>query len=282
MVYLKLLRVKHYMKNLLIFFPLIFSLNLFQSSLWGYSVIGFVFFSLLTSVVYMINDIKDKEDDSKHPTKKNRPIASGKVSIQTARFISLFLFLISMASLFALFSLQGNIGIVLFPTLYLINNFIYTYKIKQIPILDVLSIAVGFLFRVLFGSALIDVYVSPFLYLTILTLAFYMGYGKRRGEYHLPHKRKVLNHYPLAFLEKSMTMCVTLAIVFYVMWGLRLSDDYWVLMITTPLILLILMRYNFVIEGDSDGDPVEVMVKDKFLFTSIIFYGVSLIILLYR
>ncbi|MCL1949868.1 MAG: UbiA prenyltransferase family protein [Turicibacter sp.] len=281
MLYFKLLRVNHYLKNLLIFLPLIFSINFFNLPYFILVATGFLSFSLLASAIYIINDIKDRHEDAMHPTKKMRPISSGEIPIRTGISIGVFLLAAAFIGGLALFQIQESPGILIFPFLYLLNNYAYTFKIKQIPILDVLSIAVGFLFRVMFGASIINVPVSPFLYLTILTLAFYMGYGKRRGEYKAAHQRKSLQRYSLKFLEKNMTMCVTLAIVFYVMWTLALSDDYMILMVTTPLILLILMRYNFILEGQSDGDPIEVVIKDRLLFGSVAAYGGVLITLLY-
>jgi len=277
MTYVKLFRVKHYIKNVLIFFPLIFSLNLFEVSLFVDTLLGFMSFSLLASVVYMLNDIQDVEEDRRHPTKKNRPIASGAVAVGTARYLALLLLALSLG----LMSWLGSFRVLGWLLLYLLNNLLYTYKLKTLPILDVFSIAVGFLLRIVFGAAIIGVSVSPFLYLTVLALAFYMGYGKRRGEYHHKYQREVLSGYDFNFLEKSMTSCQVLAVVFYVMWSLQLRDDYAILMITAPLVLLILMRYSLMIETVTDGDPVEVIFKDKILLTSATLYGSVLLLLLY-
>ena len=282
MVYLKLFRMKHYIKNILIFFPLIFSLNLFDLLLFLWTMLGFISFSLLTSSVYVMNDLKDKEEDRKHPTKKHRPIACGKVSAGQAVAWAIGLFVMAVVSTVALAVFRDNFFLLLFFLLYLINNLLYGYRLKQLPIFDVLSIAVGFLFRVMYGAAMIGVEVSPFLYLTVLFLAFYLGYGKRKGEYINQHQRQVLGKYQLSFLEKSMTSCLSLILVFYVMWALELGDNYTILKVTVPLVMFILMRYNLIIEGDSDGDPVEVIFKDKLLLWSGVSYVSVLLFLLYH
>lgn len=281
MVYLKLLRVKHYLKNLLIFFPLLFSLNLFEPIKLLATVMGFISFSLLTSVVYIFNDIKDMEEDRNHLSKRNRPLASGAVSISKAVAIASFIGIFAVASLVLLWTVKGNWGIFLFFFLYLANNALYTCLLKQLPILDVGSIAVGFLLRVMFGASIISVSVSPFLYLTILMGALYFGFGKRLGEYRQAYKRQVLKRYEQGFLEKIMTLCLGLTVMFYCLWTLHLGDGYAILKATVPIILLLFMRYQLLIERGGDGDPIEAVWRDKWLMGSSMGYGALLVFLLY-
>lgn len=281
MVYFKLFRIKHLIKNGLIFFPLIFSLSLFNLSALFYVSVGFIGFSFLTSCVYVLNDLKDKQEDEKHPTKKYRPIACGKISPTQAHIFIVLLFLGANVLISGLAIMLNNFWIFAFFLLYFLNNLLYTYRLKQFPILDVFSIAIGFLLRVMFGAAIANVSVSPFLYLTVLAFAVYLGYGKRKGEYKNQHRRQVLNKYPIAFLEKSMTNCLSLTLVFYVLWALELGDNYLILKLTVPIILFILMRYNLVIEENSEADPIEVIYQDRPLLFSSGSYLFLLLFLLY-
>ena len=280
-MYLKLLRVKHYIKNLLIFFPLIFSLNVFEPLKFWATVLGFLAFSLLASVVYILNDVQDREEDKKHETKRHRPLATGAISVKKALLIATLMGLLAIAFTLLLWAVKERAEIFLFFLLYLVNNLLYTWRLKRIPLLDVGSIAAGFLLRVLFGAAIIGTTVSPFLYLTILTGAFYFGFGKRLGEYRQAAKRQVLKRYCASFLEKNMTLCLGLTLVFYGLWALQLGDDYLILKVTLPLILLMFMRYQLLIERGSDGDPIEVVWRDKWLVSSAFGYATILMGLLY-
>jgi len=288
MKYFKLFRIKHYVKNLIIFLPLVFSGYLLNVSNFISVVIGFSSFSLITSFVYIINDINDIEYDRKHPVKCKRPIPSGAISIRIARLLGICSLIVSLFLLFYLLNAQRNIFIFINLVLYLLNNLLYTYKLKQIAILDVFSIVVGFLIRSFFGAAIINVSVSSLLYLTIMALAFYLGYGKRRNEINVMKNgetRKVLENYNFSFLDKNMNICVTLAVVFYSLWVLEMDSVFvsniFSLITTVPIILIILMRYSLVIEGDSDGDPTEVIFGDKLLVGLTLFYAMYLLVILY-
>ncbi|MCL1924513.1 MAG: UbiA prenyltransferase family protein [Defluviitaleaceae bacterium] len=281
MVYIKLFRVKHYIKNILILLPLFFSLNLFVPRLFIFSIFGFISFCLLTSTVYIINDIKDKEEDAKHPTKKYRPIASNKISTKKAFGLAIAAIILAFASTIYLSILINQFSPLMFAFLYFANNILYSNIFKKYTIFDILSIAFGFLLRVLYGAAIIYVEVSPFLYLTILSFSMYLGYGKRKGELRNKHIRQVLKKYSQNFLEKYMTIYLALTLVFYSVWALNIGENYLVLKITMPVVMFILMRYSIVIDGDSEGDPVEVIFKDKMLVFSSITYIAILAFLLY-
>ena len=180
MEYIKLMRMKHYIKNMLIFLPLFFSKNILDIKLLINTIIGFIVFSILTSIVYIFNDILDVEQDKKHPQKSNRPIASGKISIKKAYIFLSILALVDI--LIAIFALKLSILGSIFALGYLVMNLCYSTKLKRVPILDVTIISLGFLIRLLFGSAVTGIEVSNLLYLTVLAVSFYLGLGKRRNE----------------------------------------------------------------------------------------------------
>lgn len=267
--YIKLLRVNHYIKNLLIFLPLFFSENLMNIDKLIMVVSAFLSFSFMASTIYIINDIKDIEKDKKHLTKKNRPIASGEISIPKAKIIAVVLFIISLAILsFVCINFNGNLNLSIFYILlYFILNLAYTFKLKEQPIIDIIILATGFVLRVMLGGAIIDIEISSWLYLTIFAISFYLGLGKRRNEYVKYQKdttRSVLKYYNKEFLDKNMYLCMALAIAFYALWA---KDYNSITMIwTVPIVMIMAMKYSYNIENEnSDGDPTDVILKDKFL-----------------
>lgn len=282
--YLNLIRVKHYLKNGLIFLPLLFSGNLFDYSNLFTCIISFFIFSFTASIVYILNDIKDCEKDKLHKTKKNRPIASGAISLKEAILLILFLLILIICLL-----LIANINFksILLLIIYFIINFGYSFGLKNIPILDITILTAGFVIRVLFGGAIVNIAVSNWLLLTVFSMAFYLALGKRRNEIKMINKdetRIVLKYYNIEFLDKFMYVTLSMAIVFYSLWSVdavvinRLSKN---LVWSVPFMILICMRYSMIIETDSDGDPVEVVMKDKVLLSLICVYILFLFLLLY-
>ncbi len=276
--YLKLMRVKHYIKNILIFLPLIFSNNLFNFIKLNNCIWAFIVFSLACSIIYIFNDIKDIEKDKLHPKKKERPLASGKVSIKEAIILIILLVLLVIGGMFYL---KASIYSILLVVIYIILNIGYSICLKNIPLLDIIVLVSGFLIRVLYGASIIDVNVSNWLYLTIMALSFYLVLGKRRNEIMMTDKntRKVLKYYNKDFLDKNMYMCLSLAIVFYALWAVTIENSY--LVLTVPLIIIVCMRYSMLIEQENFGDPVEVVLSDKVIISLILLYGILIFTILY-
>lgn len=277
--YLKLARVHHYIKNLFIFFPLFFSHNLLNSGLFFKCFIGFLSFSFLTSAVYIINDICDIEKDKVHPKKKKRPIASGAVSVKSAVVFLSILVLLSGA--LCILCCKDNFGGYVFLLMYLIFNVFYSFGGKNIPIVDIAVLASGFLLRLLYGSAVSKIQISGWLYLTVLALSFYLGLGKRRNELKLGGEtRAVLKYYTYEFLDKMMYMFMAIAIVFYSLWsnGQSYSNN---VIWTVPIVMLICMRYSLIVEGESYGDPVDVILSDKVILTLVGIYAAMMFGIMY-
>ena len=282
--YLKLMRIQHYIKNFLIFLPLIFSLNFYDLTMDLKVILGFVVFSLTCSIVYIINDIHDMDKDKMHPKKCKRPIAAGKVSKKEAYLLSVAL-LIIIAIINVMAGLNLFSMVILF--IYLILNVLYTLKLKNVPLIDVIILVLCYVIRVVYGAVLINVFVSYWLYLTIISFAFYLSLGKRRNELDMKdisgeneNTREVLKYYTKGFLDKNMYMCLALTIVFYSLWCVDTSTiekfnvNY--LMFTIPLLIIICMKYSLNIEGDSYGDPVEVLLADKVLIILVVLYVISM------
>ena len=283
--YLKLMRVHHYLKNILIFLPLVFSQNLLNIDLLIKTIFGFFAFSILSSIVYVINDIQDVEKDRKHPTKCKRPIASGAVSVKEARILAI---IIAIAGIILNYLACGtNINAWILSILYVGLNFAYSMGLKNCPIVDITILVSGFLFRVLYGSAITEIIVSNWLYLTIIAMSFYLGLGKRRNELNTQgsKSRKVLKYYNHEFLDKNMYMCLGLTIVFYSLWCVDSTtiEKYpnnnlvW----TVPLVMIICMKYSLNVEGESDGDPVSVLLNDKILIGLTLLYVLIVLFIIY-
>ena len=176
--HIRLLRPKHYLKNVLVLLPLFFSGRFFERALLGAAAAGFAAFCLLSSFIYIINDVRDVESDRRHPTKCRRPIASGAVSVHAA---------LTLAA--ALAAAVTAIGVLArFPAggwgcmaVYLLVNLGYSFGLKNVPILDIALLVSGFLLRVLFGAAVTGIGISSWLYLTVVSVSFYLALGKRRG-----------------------------------------------------------------------------------------------------
>jgi 4-hydroxybenzoate polyprenyltransferase len=171
--------------------------------------------------------------------------------------------------------------------LYFFINLSYSFGLKNIPIVDIIILASGYVIRVLFGAVIIDVEVSVWLYLTVTTGAFYMGLGKRRNEIikNGNETRTVMRFYSHNFLDKNMYMCQALCLVFYALWSVdpitiqRLNTNAFVY--TIPLVLIILLKYSFNIEADSDGDPTSIVLQDKILLLLCIIYVITAFCIVY-
>ncbi len=283
MEYLKLMRPKHYIKNFLIFLPLLFSGKFFSLSNLLITLGGVLCFSLVASSIYIINDIKDKEKDKKHKTKCKRPIAAGKISVRNALiFMVCLLIIVALLVIILNFSLLsiGYLG------LYFLLNLLYSLGLKNVPLVDIVILVSGFVIRVLFGASLLAITVSNWLYLTVIAISFYLGLGKRRNEIvkNGSKTRNVLKYYSKDFLDKNMYMFLTMTIIFYSLWTTDLSivsKSNNLLIWTVPLVIIICMKYSMDIEGESDGDPVEVIVHDKAIMALGLVYVLFLIMILY-
>lgn len=278
--YLKLLRVKHYLKNLLVFAPLFFSMKFFNSEYLIKNIIGFIIFSLVSSIVYIINDINDIEKDRNHPEKKNRPLASGRVKKHVALIVAILLFTLSIllgvlikSTVYSYLAVYG----------YLIVNVAYSVKLKNIPIVDVSIIVIGFILRTIYGGLIVDVVISNWLILTVISFSYYLALGKRRNELtsNGNKSRGVLEFYNSDFLDKMMYVMLTLFIVFYSLWTMSISSNENILIWSVLWVIIIVMRYSLIIEGNSYGDPAEVLLSDWILISLSLLYGIFMFLTLY-
>lgn len=285
--YLKLIRVKHWLKNGLVFLPIFFSTNLLNTKYVIMSLVAFFAFSFISSIVYVLNDIQDVEKDRLHPIKKKRPLAARTISMTAAKVTIGVLIIFTLSLITFIYLKTKHLGTILIPLTYLILNILYSCGLKNIPIIDVVILVSGFVFRVMFGGVTTSIEVSKWLYLMIIFGAFYLGFGKRRNEIikNGEKSRKVLELYNKDFLDKNMYVALALAIVAYSLWCVdpttiaRIGNDY--LFWTIPLIMVILQLYSLNIEGNSHGDPIEVILSDKPLLITTVLYVIIMVFLLY-
>lgn len=284
--YFKLLRIKSYIKNVLILLPAIFSKKLLDASVLSKLIFGVVAFCALSSAVYIFNDLCDCKKDKLHPKKCNRPIANGEISHKLSIFIMVACLVVSVV--FNYFSC----GLAVVPWIiflaYLVQNVLYSLKLKHIPILDIIILVAGFLMRVFYGSEIINVSVSNWLYLTVLAISFYLGLGKRRNEFVVSgeeNSRSVLCFYNYDFLDKNMYVCSGLAIVFYSLWcvdattiaSFGSNKMIW----TIPLVILICITYSLSAEKCEVDDPVDIIFDNKLILLLGLIYAVVVIGIVY-
>ncbi len=223
MIFLKLIRIRHWSKNLFLFLPVFFAGELANIQSYHKLFIGFITFSLVASTIYIFNDLLDLEEDRAHPINKNRPLASGKINKKTAIIVAVIL-LISSFIITNIFFQNKGLFILL---IYFGMNILYSVKLKTIPILDVFILATGFILRITYGGVLTDTLISKWLVLMVFLLSLFMGFAKRRSDLVISQKntkkRKSLNGYNVMFLDSVILINVGISIVCHIMY--TVSDD---------------------------------------------------------
>ena len=281
---LQLMKIKHYIKNTIVFIPLIFSLKIIN----GYDIIptlfAFISFCLISSAVYVFNDIVDSEKDKLHPIKRKRPIASGLIPLSFAWKLFIFLTLISV-----MISISVNSLVLISIISYLLLNIWYSLQLKYLPILDVVCIALGFILRILAGCAAI--YVPPSALVILLTFftSMFFTFSKRKLEYQLIENkqncRKSIAEYNEALLNHYVSINAILSIAFYFTYMLdsvtieRAGTSY--LYITViPFSIIIFRLLLKIFTCANNDDPSEFIYKDKTIKTLFILYFITLSLIL--
>jgi len=280
------LRPQQWVKNFLLFAGLIFSQNLGRVDFVLKTAAGFALFCLLSSSVYILNDILDVESDRKHPLKSSRPIASGKIKIPTAilLFISLAVFALGLSvwlsPLFALTAIS-----------YFVLNLIYSLYLKHVVIIDVMCIALGFVIRAVAGAVLIGVEISAWLVVCTTLLALFLGFGKRRHELLLletqaTNHRKSLSEYSPYFLDQMISVVTASTVVAYAFYTLspevvlKLGTKH--MDLTIPFVLYGVFRYLYLIhQKEGGGSPTRMLLTDKPILINIILWLMAVILIVY-
>ncbi|MCB0191598.1 MAG: decaprenyl-phosphate phosphoribosyltransferase [Anaerolineae bacterium] len=278
------LRPKQWTKNGFIFTPLIFDVKLFQFEPLLNSIIGFFILCLISGTVYLVNDLVDIEKDRNHPIKKNRPIPAGQVPIKIAIIAAIILPAICLPISYILEPMFG-----LIVTGYLILQIAYSFILKNIVIIDVLTIALGFVFRVASGVPLVQAErFSPWLYVFTVLLALFLGFGKRRQELVLLNgqstTRAILNQYNLPFLDSMMSIVTTGTIItyaFYTFSAPNLPDNH-LMMLSIPFVMYGIFRYLHIVHVQGNGGaPDEVLLTDLPLQITLVLFMITVFLILY-
>ena len=282
---IKTMRLRQWTKNGFVFFGLIFDKQLFRPEPFLRTLEGFFLFCLISSAVYLLNDIADIEADRQHPEKKYRPLASGALPVGLALGAAIVLALIAL--LLGYWMAPAFAGIL---AIYLILNVLYSIWLKHIPILDVLIISSGFVLRVAAGVALITVErFSPWLYVITTLFSLYIGLGKRRAEMNLLAEaasahRKVLDGYTIPLLDQYITIVSGMTIIAYSLYtfsapNLPVNHS---MMLTIPFVVYGIFRYLQLIQtGHAAGAPDEVALKDRALQITVLLWGLAVIAVFY-
>lgn len=282
--WLKELRITHYLKNCLLFVPAFFGGVLMQGDLWMTLLAAFACFCMGASAVYLMNDIKDVEKDRMHPRKKDRPIAAGEIGIGNAAAVAAALLILSYVGLIVLVDAPAKNAALLVFSGYLAVNVLYSIAgCKKIPLMDVAILVFGFYLRVLMGAVLTGVKISSWLYLVVISGAFYLAFGKRRNELKFAgsESRDVLSGYAEGFLDKVMYACMTMTNVFFALWCTQIGENQ-SCMILVPILMLICFKYSMDLEKENnDGDPMNVILHDKVLLLLGVLFVVLMFGLLY-
>lgn len=282
---LQTMRPKQWIKNVFIFGALVFDNKLFDPAYFLRTLAAFVMFCLVSSTVYIINDLGDIKKDRLHPIKRNRPLASGRLKppVAVGGVVGILVVLLPLA-----FALDLSFGII--ALVYLVNNLLYTFWLKDVVIIDVLSIAAGFVLRVGAGVAVIPTErFSPWIYVCMTLLALFLGFGKRRHELALlatdaNNHRQVLDDYNLPFLDEMMGVVTASTVMAYATYtfsaeGLPSNHS---MMLTVPFVLYAIFRYLYLIHVRGEGGaPEEILLSDRPFLLDVTLWGILVVLLLY-
>lgn len=286
--HIRLLRPHQWTKNLAVFPPLLFSFSLFEIELVVATILAFVAFSLASSSVYIINDIIDAERDRNHPIKSSRPIASGMVGNRSAMIFTAVTFVMGLGIAYSV-----SVWLVGAISAYWVINLVYSLGLKQVVILDVMSIASGFVLRVLGGTAAVSALPSDWLLTVTFFLALFIALGKRRKELFVAgplaaESRPVLQAYDVNLLDQFIPVMAGLVIIAYTLFTISEystsqfgSSD---LIYTVPFVVYGLFRYLLLIHRDSDAidDPAILLLRDRPLQICITLWGLASVLIVYR
>ncbi len=283
LLFIKELRPKQWTKNLLVFAALIFTIPDITVNMVYAAVAGFILFSFVSGAVYILNDFVDLELDRQHPTKKNRPMASGDLPPVIAICAGSILLL---ASLVTSYYLSTWFGLIL--TIYFVLNVAYSFYLKNVVIIDVMVIATGFVLRAAGGAYVIDVPMTPWFIICTMLLALFLAISKRRHELTLVEQvggaegdyRKVLNSYSTRLLDEMNSIVTTATIISYALFTFT-SGHTLNLMWTIPLVIYGIFRYLYLIHIENKGgQPDEILLQDKPILITVLLYTVLLVVIL--
>lgn len=284
---LRAMRPKQWTKNTIVFAGLVFDAQLLMVEPLLTVIATFFLLCLASSSIYIINDLIDVERDRQHPRKRHRPIASGQLSVPMATIAAFVLPLITLA-----LSALLNTWLAAIVLVYLVLHIAYTFWLKHIVIVDVLTIAAGYVLRVAAGTVVIHVTnFSPWLYLSVALLALFLAVGKRRQELLLLAEkagsiRVTFEHYNLPLLDDMLRMVMVSVLITYTIYTIETESPVLagtnLALLTVPFVLYGIFRYLYLMHVKGEGSaPDEVLLKDKPLLAAIMLWGLTFVAIIY-
>ncbi len=280
------MRITHWVKNLFLFAALVFSGHLLRPDDFLKTVVGFFLFSFASSAIYLINDITDLEKDKLHPAKAKRPIPSGALGVGTAGIAAAGLLAVSLIGSFSMNPLFGLVTVT-----YVVVNLGYSFLLKKVVILDVMSIAVSFVLRVVAGAVIISVPSSEWLILCTLLLSLFLGFSKRRHEVIFLEKsavahRSVLEYYSPLFLDQMTAIVTASTVMSYALYTISEetvrkfgTKD---LIYTIPFVLYGIFRYLYLVhKREEGGNPTKILLTDIPLILNVILWVLACAYVIY-
>lgn len=282
---IRALRPRQWIKNLVILVPLVFDVKLLQMQYLLPSLLAFGVFCALASSVYLINDLFDAEADRLHPTKKNRPIAAGLITPRSAVITAVMLPLLALPAAYAIKPLLG-----LLAAVYWVQNLLYSYRLKNIVILDVMVVATGFLLRLGAGVTLVNVErFSPWMFICVGLGALLVGFGKRRHELTLMQAqasthRSVLQEYTLPFLDLAINMAAAAILIAYSLYTFSAPNmpANHLMMLTIAPVWYGTLRYLYLLHvAGKGGAPEDLLLEDRPLLATVFVWALAAVLVLY-
>ncbi len=285
LAFLQSLRPRQWAKNGFLLAALVFDRKLTYWPAVQRSLLGFVLFCFLSGAVYLLNDIVDREADQQHPKKRHRPIPSGRLPLPLAWAGALLLPLVTLPTAFLM---EREFGVI--ALLYYLIMLAYSFLLKHVPLIDVFTIAGGFVLRVAAGAALVHVErFSPWLYVVTVMLALFIGFGKRRAEiallaHNAQSHRRVLEGYTLTFLDRLITITSTATVMAYSLYTFsapNLPQNH-AMMLTIPFVLYGIFRYMYLVYVENQGGaPEEALFQDRPLLATVLLWGLTVVLIFY-
>jgi decaprenyl-phosphate phosphoribosyltransferase len=284
---LHLIRVHQWVKNGVIFMPVFFGGKIFETQLLTNAFLAFIGFSFIASGIYVFNDMQDVAEDRQHPEKKNRPLASGALSLPTAKIILAFLVVLGVVIFGTFFD---NYWVWICVILYILQNIFYTTLLKKIALIDVTIISLGFIIRIFLGSVATGVYLSHWIIIMTFLLALFLAFAKRRDDVLLTNTlgvnvRKNIEGYNLEFLNAAIIITAAIVMVAYIMYTtsneviVRTGQNIY---LTSFFVIIGIFRYLQVIYvQQQSGNPTKVFLKDGFLQIIMVGWILSFGLILY-
>jgi 4-hydroxybenzoate polyprenyltransferase len=286
MLLIRLLRLHHWIKNLFLFTPIFFAGEFFNTEKVYNTALGFLAFGLIASSIYVLNDIRDIEEDRNHPRKSTRPIASGEVSLATGYVATIICLLLSLG-----LSYYISISFLIVVVIYFTINVGYSLGLKNISILDIMILAAGFELRVIAGGVAADVPTTQWLMVMIFLLALFLAITKRREDVRLLDSgsgltRKSVSGYNIEFLNASLISTSSVIVVSYIMYcfssNIAMGSNGEYLVGTTIFVIAGLMRYmQIALVENNAGSPIKIIYTDRFIIITILAWMIVYFLILY-